>query len=97
MTRSVEDLARGYGEGLDLDAAFHTDDTASEGTAGATRYSVAATTVTDADIRCSGKVPLRSGEEKVCNKLLARQAGRPWVIECPRCRTVNRSAAQSTP
>lgn len=86
----------GYGENLapiDLDAAFHTadDDGATEGAAGATRYAVAATTITDAEIRCQGRVELRGGGDKACGKLLARLAGRPWEILCSRCRTVNKS------
>lgn len=84
-------MGDGYGDGgIALDLAFHLDHTAEEGAVGATRYSVAEKTVTDADIRCTGRVPLNGGH-KTCNKLLAKLAGRPWEIQCPRCRTVNRS------
>lgn len=95
VEKVVEGEVDGYGERLtpiDLDAAFHVVDAdTAEGVTGATRRSLASITVTDADIRCSGTVTLKNGTTRPCNKLLARQAGRPWVIECPRCRTVNKS------
>lgn len=73
---------------------------APEGTPAATKYAVAQTTITDAEIRCSGQVAVRNdpGEFRSCHKLLAKLAGRPWVIECPRCKTTNRSPSspQST-
>lgn len=85
--------ADGYGNSpIDLDAAFHTDDTGgTPGAAGATRFAIATKTVTDADIRCQGKVAMRDGSHKTCNKMLAELAGRPWSIQCPRCHTANHS------
>jgi hypothetical protein len=92
-----ERLATIYGDGAGhgLDKAFHTfdpDPNAAEGEAGSTRFSVAAKAVTDADIRCTGEVQLGSGKTKRCGRLLAKLAGRPWLIECSRCHAVNRSA-----
>lgn len=53
----------------------------------------------DKEIRCNGKVPLRSrpGEAKICGKLLVEQAGRPWRVKCPRCGTINQSPAPGAP
>jgi hypothetical protein len=64
-----------------------------------THHQVAKVTSTDLKIRCQGKVRMREepGSEKVCNRLLAEQAGRPWIIACPRCKTVNRSQPLITP
>lgn len=58
-----------------------------------TRFAVANKTVTDSDIRCQGNVEVRTepGQTKTCNRLLARLAGRPWLIQCSRCKAVNRS------
>jgi hypothetical protein len=80
-----------YGHGLDPDPSFI------EGTAEVTHHQVAKKTVTDEKIRCQGKVRVRDepGTEKVCNRLLAEKAGRPWVITCPRCKTINRSVVVS--
>lgn len=91
----------GYGERLrpiDLDAAFHVaDPDTAEGVTGATRRSLASITITDAEIRCSGVVTLKNESTRPCNKLLARQAGRPWIIGCPRCGTENRSIVEGAP
>lgn len=83
-----------YGHGLihaEIDYSPPVD--AVDGRPALTHHKVAAKTTTDADIRCQGRVAVRSepGEFKVCGKLLAKLAGRPWVMECPRCKTVNRS------
>jgi hypothetical protein len=88
-----------YGDpGTVLDPAFDAaaDESAAEGQPAATKFAVAATAITDADIRCSGKVPVRGepGEFKSCNRLLARLAGRPWIIQCPRCKVTNRSPVE---
>jgi hypothetical protein len=82
----------GYGSpDIKLDAAFHTDYEGVAGNPSATKFAVAAKTITDADIRCQGKVAMRDGSHKTCNKLLAKLAGRPWSIDCPRCHVTNNS------
>ena len=80
-----------------IDPTFVTPVDAPEGTPAVTKHARANTVTTDADIRCAGQVPIRSepGEFRTCHKLLAKLAGRPWVIECPRCKTTNRSPSSS--
>ena len=90
----MEAVVTGFGEGpqvVTLDPAFHTSDDAVIGASKETRFAVSKKIVTDRDIRCTGQVPLPNGTHKTCNKMLARLAGRPWEIECPRCKTVVRS------
>lgn len=97
MTVIKPSMSSLYGDGpkpVILDGAFHVDEEAGEGqVAGATKMSRASVTVTDSDIRCTGRVPLRNGEHKVCGRLLAKLAGRPWEIVCSRCKQANRSPA----
>jgi hypothetical protein len=83
-----------YGHGLppaEIDYTLPHD--AVPGAPSITHHKVAVKTSTDADIRCQGQVAIRNelGEFKTCGKLLAKLASRPWMIECPRCKTVNRS------
>jgi len=85
-----------------LEPSLHVDytllDDGVPGRPAVTHHQVAKTITTDADIRCVGQVPVRGepGEFRTCGKLLAKLAGRPWLLECPRCKTVNRSPDQST-
>jgi hypothetical protein len=72
-----------------IDPTFHP---VTEGHPVETHHQLAKKTVTDADIRCTGQVAIqRTQTTKVCGKLLAIKAGRPWAIQCPRCHTVNTS------
>ena len=88
-----------YGDHLALDPSFHDVEVGAEGAPSATRYARVDKAITDADIRCGGQVSVRSepGEFRTCNNLLAKLAGRPWVIECSRCKTVNKSPQSTTP
>lgn len=81
-------ISRGYGQDVDLDPSLHL-----VGAPSTTRFTAARKTVTDADVRCSGRVESRQepGTTKTCGKLLAQMVGRPWVIQCPRCKSVNKS------
>jgi len=78
---------------LHIDYTILDDDRGVPGRPALTHHQVATKTTTDADIRCQGQVAIRNdpGEFRTCGKLLAKLAGRPWVMECPRCKTVNRS------
>lgn len=82
-------------EADELDPSMHTI----EGQADETRFAVARKTVTDTNIRCQSQVPVphETGEFKVCNRLLAVRAGRPWEMICPRCkgRNVSPSGAET--
>lgn len=92
MVSVVVNLYGDNASATDLDTAFHLDDDdGSTGAAGATKYAVATKTITDTDIRCQGRVAMKDGSHKICSKLLAELAGRPWSIQCPRCHTPNHS------
>ncbi len=81
----------GYGDGLEGTPALE-----EIGTAGGTHFKVATKAVIDQEIRCTGKVEDRvTHESKLCGRLLAECAARPWRIRCGRCKQVNRSPADS--
>jgi hypothetical protein len=84
---------RGYGDDpdMELDPTVHEP---VEGQPQLTHYQIARRTITDEEIRCQGVVSVPRGRgqtTKVCNKFLARRAGRPWEIPCPRCGQLNTS------
>lgn len=80
-----------YGTGLEPDPALSVED--GKPAVASTRYRVTEkpVAVTDNEIRCLGTVRMPNGQEKVCNRLLANLATRPWEIQCPRCKLVSSS------
>lgn len=87
----VDGAVNRYGTGLDPDPSLSQSD--DDPPIASTRYSVTdrPVAVTDNEIRCQGKTQMPNGQVKVCNRLLANLATRPWEIACPRCKTVSQS------